>query len=91
MVYVIQSCDEHKSYNSMRIRGIFTNETCLRKALIELFKEDEFDFLGGNYLENLKNNTIEDTENFIKNLSIEVLNVYIDYIFISVYNDNKLV
>ena len=90
-MYLLFSCDEWKSYNSMRIRGVFTNERELRKVLIKLFEEGEFEFNSYYYNNELSDKVYKRIKTKLKNLSILEIEMQTTYISLQQINSNELI
>lgn len=93
MIYIVSNCDAYRTYSSMRTRGVFDNEIDLRKALIKLFDDGDFDF--DSYDNHNHTNCNEEKNNSIKRkiqtLPLKELCDHICYLNISVFNNNELV
>ena len=45
-IVVVFGCDQWKSWDSMRYKGVYTDGVVLRQKLIQWFKEDELEWDG---------------------------------------------
>ena len=85
-VAVVFGCDQWKSWDSMRYKGVYTDGVVLRQKLIQWFKEDELEW-DGYSIRNMNEEsqrTIEWVEDEIMNSSVQELASRIDYVYFEI-------
>lgn len=88
--YVLQTCDQWKSHASCRVKGCFTSEIKLKKAVVSLFKDNECDFDNMNIETAKKERRVREIAEEIKELSVEDINSRMTYISITSFKTNRL-
>lgn len=90
MVFLVSTCDEWKSRDSMRPIGVFTSEKQLKKGIVSLFKDDYCNFEGVSLEKAKEEHSVRQISNEIKECDIDNLDSRLEYISIKSIEPNTL-
>jgi hypothetical protein len=88
-IYVLNSCDEWKSWDSMRVLGIFDDEEILKANIKQSFLDNNANWQGRN-IKDIDDEELDDVLDEISNADASNINDYLEYLYIEYFRLNEL-